>query len=96
MMKNDHFTKNIGWATILLLGVRSLDVLERFPGFVVRFQSLRRLDLVVKEMHNGALNADDVHALMEHVRSAVVASSGVSLSAEVRLLGFGGGETGES
>ena len=63
MMKNDHFTKNIGWATILLLGVLSLDVLERFPGFIVRFQSLRRLDLVVKEMHNGALNADDVHAL---------------------------------
>jgi UDP-N-acetylmuramate dehydrogenase len=38
--------------------------------------------------------ADDVRALMEHVRRQVLAHSGVSLSAEVRLLGFDGGETG--
>jgi UDP-N-acetylmuramate dehydrogenase len=38
--------------------------------------------------------ADDVRALMEHVRREVLAQSGVSLSAEVRLLGFEEGETG--
>jgi UDP-N-acetylmuramate dehydrogenase len=38
--------------------------------------------------------ADDVHALMTHVRGAVAQHSGVVLRAEVRLLGFGGGETG--
>jgi UDP-N-acetylmuramate dehydrogenase len=38
--------------------------------------------------------ADDVRALMEHVRRQVLAHSGVSLSAEVRLLGFDEGETG--
>jgi UDP-N-acetylmuramate dehydrogenase len=38
--------------------------------------------------------ADDVRALMEHVRRQVLARSGVSLSAEVRLLGFEEGETG--
>ncbi len=38
--------------------------------------------------------ADDVHALMIHVRDAVAEHSGVVLQAEVRLLGFGGGETG--
>ncbi len=38
--------------------------------------------------------ADDVRALMEHVRTTVAARSGVALSAEVRLLGFGEGETG--
>jgi UDP-N-acetylmuramate dehydrogenase len=38
--------------------------------------------------------ADDVRALMEHVRREVLAHSGVSLSAEVRLLGFEAGETG--
>jgi UDP-N-acetylmuramate dehydrogenase len=38
--------------------------------------------------------ADDVRALMELVRSRVLADSGVALSTEVRLLGFGGGETG--
>jgi hypothetical protein len=32
-------------------------------------------------------------ALMEHVRRQVQAQSGVSLSAEVRLLGFAEGET---
>jgi UDP-N-acetylmuramate dehydrogenase len=37
--------------------------------------------------------ADDVRALMEHVRARVLTYSGVCLSAEVRLLGFGGGET---
>jgi len=39
--------------------------------------------------------ADDVHALMEHVRAAVLEHSGVALVAEVRLLGFGEGETGD-
>jgi UDP-N-acetylmuramate dehydrogenase len=39
--------------------------------------------------------ADDVHALMEHVRAAVTAHSGVALAAEVRLLGFGEGETSD-
>jgi UDP-N-acetylmuramate dehydrogenase len=39
--------------------------------------------------------ADDVWALMEHVHARVLAHSGVSLSTEVRLLGFGGGETGD-
>jgi UDP-N-acetylmuramate dehydrogenase len=38
--------------------------------------------------------ADDVRALMEHVRRRVLTQSGVSLSAEVRLLGFEEGETG--
>jgi UDP-N-acetylmuramate dehydrogenase len=38
--------------------------------------------------------ADDVHALMAHVRDVVAEHSGVVLQAEVRLLGFGGGETG--
>jgi UDP-N-acetylmuramate dehydrogenase len=36
--------------------------------------------------------ADDVRALMAHVRDVVAAQSGVVLRAEVRLLGFGGGE----
>jgi UDP-N-acetylmuramate dehydrogenase len=35
--------------------------------------------------------ADDVHALMAHVRHVVAEDSGVVLRAEVRLLGFGGG-----
>ena len=38
--------------------------------------------------------ADDVRALMEHVRAQVLAQCGVSLAAEVRLLGFEEGETG--
>jgi UDP-N-acetylmuramate dehydrogenase len=38
--------------------------------------------------------ADDVHALMEHVRRVVAERCGVTLGAEVRLLGFGGGKTG--
>jgi UDP-N-acetylmuramate dehydrogenase len=38
--------------------------------------------------------ADDVLALMEHVRSHVRAESGITLATEVRLLGFGAGETG--
>ena len=38
--------------------------------------------------------ADDVRALMEHVRATVAERSGVALTAEVRLLGFGEGETG--
>ena len=36
--------------------------------------------------------ADDVHALMAHVRDVVAERSGVILRAEVRLLGFGGGK----
>jgi UDP-N-acetylmuramate dehydrogenase len=39
-------------------------------------------------------SADDVRALMEHVRTVVAARCGVSLQAEVRLLGFGDGKTG--
>ena len=38
--------------------------------------------------------ADDVHALMVHVRNVVAEHSGVVLQTEVRLLGFAGGETG--
>ena len=38
--------------------------------------------------------ADDVRAVMEHVRRVVAERSGVSLRTEVRLLGFGDGETG--
>ncbi len=38
--------------------------------------------------------ADDVRAVMEHVRGVVAERCGVSLQTEVRLLGFGGGETG--
>jgi UDP-N-acetylmuramate dehydrogenase len=38
--------------------------------------------------------ADDVRALMEHVRTRVFEECGVRLVAEVRLLGFGEGETG--
>ena len=43
---------------------------------------------------DNAGRADDVHALMAHVRDAVSAQSGVVLRAEVRLLGFGGGNNG--
>jgi UDP-N-acetylmuramate dehydrogenase len=38
--------------------------------------------------------ADDVRALMEHVRAAVHQQSGIELAAEVRLLGFDAGKTG--
>jgi UDP-N-acetylmuramate dehydrogenase len=38
--------------------------------------------------------ADDVAALMTHVRDVVAEQSGVVLRAEVRLLGFGGGKDG--
>jgi UDP-N-acetylmuramate dehydrogenase len=38
--------------------------------------------------------ADDVRAVMEHVRGVVAERTGVTLRTEVRLLGFGGGETG--
>ncbi|HWF16718.1 MAG TPA: UDP-N-acetylmuramate dehydrogenase [Acidimicrobiales bacterium] len=38
--------------------------------------------------------ADDVRAVMEHVRGVVADRCGVTLRTEVRLLGFGGGETG--
>jgi UDP-N-acetylmuramate dehydrogenase len=38
--------------------------------------------------------ADDVRALMEHVRAVVAERCGVTLVAEVRLLGFGDGKTG--
>jgi UDP-N-acetylmuramate dehydrogenase len=36
--------------------------------------------------------ADDVHALMAHVRRVVAEQCGVTLHTEVRLLGFGGGK----
>lgn len=39
-------------------------------------------------------SADDVRALMEHVRGVVLERSGVALTEEVRLLGFEGGKTG--
>jgi UDP-N-acetylmuramate dehydrogenase len=39
--------------------------------------------------------ADDVRALMEHVRATVLERSGVTLTTEVRLLGFTEGETGD-
>ncbi len=54
----------------------------------------------VSEKHANFIQADkggraaDVRALMEHVRAAVLAHSGVTLTAEVRLLGFPEGETG--
>ena len=38
--------------------------------------------------------ADDVYALMEHVRGVVAERCGVPLRTEVRLLGFDGGKTG--
>ncbi len=38
--------------------------------------------------------ADDVYALMEHVRRVVAERCGVALRAEVRLLGFGDGNDG--
>ena len=38
--------------------------------------------------------ADDVHALMAHVRDVVSVQTGVVLRAEVRLLGFGDGDNG--
>jgi UDP-N-acetylmuramate dehydrogenase len=53
----------------------------------------------VSEKHANFIQADkggraaDVRALMEHVRHAVQSGSGVSLTPEVRLLGFGDGET---
>ena len=37
--------------------------------------------------------ADDVYALMEHVRGVVAERCGVTLRTEVRLLGFGDGKT---
>ncbi|HEX4433779.1 MAG TPA: UDP-N-acetylmuramate dehydrogenase [Acidimicrobiales bacterium] len=54
----------------------------------------------VSEKHANFIQADkggranDVLALMTHVRDVVAEQSGVVLRAEVRLLGFGGGETG--
>jgi UDP-N-acetylmuramate dehydrogenase len=39
--------------------------------------------------------ADDVRALMEHVRAVVAERCGVTLHTEVRLLGFGDGKTGD-
>ena len=39
--------------------------------------------------------ADDVRALMDHVRDVVAARTGVTLSPEVRQLGFEAGETGD-
>jgi UDP-N-acetylmuramate dehydrogenase len=54
----------------------------------------------VSEKHANFIQADkggranDVRALMTHVRDVVAEQSGVELRAEVRLLGFGGGETG--
>jgi UDP-N-acetylmuramate dehydrogenase len=39
--------------------------------------------------------ADDVYALMTHVRDVVAEDSGVVLRTEVRLLGFGGGKDGQ-
>ncbi len=39
--------------------------------------------------------ADDVRALMEHVRAVVAERCGVTLRTEVRLLGFGDGKTGD-
>ena len=38
--------------------------------------------------------ADDVRALMEHVRTVVAERTGTTLRTEVRLLGFGDGKTG--
>jgi UDP-N-acetylmuramate dehydrogenase len=38
--------------------------------------------------------ADDVRALMEHVRAVVAERTGTTLRTEVRLLGFGDGKTG--
>jgi UDP-N-acetylmuramate dehydrogenase len=38
--------------------------------------------------------ADDVRAVMEHVRAVVAQRCGITLRTEVRLLGFEGGETG--
>ena len=38
--------------------------------------------------------ADDVRALMAHVRGVVEERCGVRLAVEVRLLGFGDGKTG--
>ena len=38
-------------------------------------------------------SADDVYALMEHVRDVVADRCGVMLRTEVRLLGFGEGKT---
>jgi UDP-N-acetylmuramate dehydrogenase len=38
--------------------------------------------------------ADDVRAVMEHVRAVVAERCGITLRTEVRLLGFGGEETG--
>jgi UDP-N-acetylmuramate dehydrogenase len=54
----------------------------------------------VSERHANFIQADksgraaDVRALMEHVRATVLAHSGVTLTTEVRLLGFRAGETG--
>jgi UDP-N-acetylmuramate dehydrogenase len=54
----------------------------------------------VSEKHANFIQADkdgragDVHALMAHVRDAVAERCGVTLRAEVRLLGFGDGENG--
>jgi UDP-N-acetylmuramate dehydrogenase len=53
----------------------------------------------VSEKHANFIQADkggragDVRALMDHVRTAVFEHCGVSLTAEVRLLGFPDGET---
>jgi UDP-N-acetylmuramate dehydrogenase len=54
----------------------------------------------VSEKHANFIQADkggsanDVRALMEHVRAVVADRSGIELAAEVRLLGFDAGKTG--
>jgi len=56
----DDFKKNLGRAMIVLLG---LLVLDRLPAVTGQIRQLSRLNFVIWEMHNGALNADDYHAL---------------------------------
>src|SRR3989442_14524923 len=56
----DEFAKHIGAAVVVLLG---LLVLDRLPGRMEKSQSFRHFVRLLGEMHNGDLNADEVHAL---------------------------------
>jgi UDP-N-acetylmuramate dehydrogenase len=60
-------------------GIRTAHVSEKHANFIQAERGGR---------------ADDVRAVIEHVRAVVAARCGITLRTEVRLLGFGGGETG--
>jgi hypothetical protein len=58
-MKNE-FTKNAIRVTVLVLCLLALD---RLPALTQHTRGFGRVSFLVREMHNGELNADDYHAL---------------------------------